>query len=81
MTARYVVFAGEAYYPGMAMRDYIGAYPTLEEAQQIAKGLLTPRTVTIDDDETGPESWQEQDAEWAQIAKWTEHGLTLVEQH
>jgi hypothetical protein len=36
---RFLLFAGDAYYPGGGWEDFVKAFPTLEEVQQAGKEI------------------------------------------
>lgn len=64
---RYVVFAGEHYYPSGGWGDYRGSFDTLEEAQALI-GTLGPSTYDwahVVDLETGYESTLLQSGRWS----------------
>jgi ABC-type siderophore export system fused ATPase/permease subunit len=70
----YLLFGGDRYYPGGGVNDFIGAYPTLEEAKVAAEGVFPYDEELADPN--NPEDFAPLD--WWHIATFQDGNFTTV---
>ena len=70
----YLLFGGDQYYPSGGVNDFIGAYPTLEEAKVVADGVFPYDEELADPN--NPEDFAPLD--WWHIATFQDGHFTTV---